>query len=424
MRTERSHPRPSPGLAGEERRAVSDGIAIAREPAVLTAPAQGTRLGERYLVLKMGSPAGPWIYLRARDERLEREVDLALRRSSEPGAESTVRALSHLRHPSLPHVLDGGKLEEWDFVAFEPTDGPSLDELANAGKLSTLRAIEITLQSAEALRVAHGHELTVSEARIEGLRVAESGRVRLAQVPWTRTSNHSDSEAVSILGRLLSAMLNVHPSGGGVLRPVRRLLDRMELPSAEGGFAGLEDLAAALQAAVKQERLEATQSLVIEPRIAASPPPQRRVQPVPRPKPVPRPPLAWNRRVVAVVGVLGLLAIVVVQLPAYVSPAPYCARGARASYAEQLAKLHDRLGDVMGRPVECAHANQDNADTVQKTSAGLAYVRASSGLGTFTTGAEHWALSPRGLLYWASDAVDPPRNAAVLDPRSGPIRPG
>lgn len=122
-----------------------------------------------------------------------------------------------------------------------------------------------------------------------------------------------------------------------------------------------------------------------------------------------------DRRLLPVVAGLALLALLLYMLPPYLAPAPFCARGTRPSFEGELGALKSRLGSSMGDPRDCAHPNPENGDMLQNTSTGLAYLRKASGLPSFTTGTEHWALRDGRLVYWSGEAVDPPRTAAVLE---------
>jgi hypothetical protein len=81
------------------------------------------------------------------------------------------------------------------------------------------------------------------------------------------------------------------------------------------------------------------------------------------------------------------------------------------------ADLKGQMGGLMGDPVEAEHGNDDNCDTQQLTTTGLAYWRCSTNVTGFTSfpdGVEHWALAPQGLLEWASTDADPPSDAALV----------
>lgn len=93
--------------------------------------------------------------------------------------------------------------------------------------------------------------------------------------------------------------------------------------------------------------------------------------------------------------------------------APFCAQGQAPQFALGFAQLRGHIGEVMGQPVECEHANPENGDSLQRTTTGLAVYRKESGTVTFTDGWRHWALTPSGLVTWEGQASDPPANATA-----------
>jgi len=86
----------------------------------------------------------------------------------------------------------------------------------------------------------------------------------------------------------------------------------------------------------------------------------------------------------------------------------FCWLDAQPSFNGGFATLSQMLGDAMGAPMECEHGDPGSADTLQQTSTGLAFYRASSNTPTFTDGFDHWALTPDGLVTWTGPSVDPP----------------
>lgn len=94
--------------------------------------------------------------------------------------------------------------------------------------------------------------------------------------------------------------------------------------------------------------------------------------------------------------------------------APYCSPGQSPVYVLGFAELNGALGDTMGQPTECEHTDPASGDVQQRTTTGLAYYRPSLNLPMFTTGAEHWALTPRGVVYWVGESVTPPPEARLL----------
>lgn len=95
-------------------------------------------------------------------------------------------------------------------------------------------------------------------------------------------------------------------------------------------------------------------------------------------------------------------------------PAPHCGSDDPPTYVFGFADLKSRLGALMGDPVSCEYADPNGSgDTLQDTSAGLAFWRKSTNTPTFTDGATHWALTLDGLLTWTGASIDPPSVAAA-----------
>lgn len=106
-----------------------------------------------------------------------------------------------------------------------------------------------------------------------------------------------------------------------------------------------------------------------------------------------------------------LLAVGVLALPAAASAAPYCAPGQEPEFVLGFAFMKSQLGDIMGEPLECEHANPDNGDTLQQTTTGLSFYRKSTNTPTFTDGWQHWGWTAEGLVFWTGDSIDPPDEA-------------
>jgi hypothetical protein len=89
---------------------------------------------------------------------------------------------------------------------------------------------------------------------------------------------------------------------------------------------------------------------------------------------------------------------------------------ARPLFIGRMAALKLALGASMGDAVECERAVDDNGNTQQQTTTGLAYFRKEANAASFTTGWDHWALLVgRDLVYWSGDAVDPPATAKIVN---------
>jgi hypothetical protein len=80
--------------------------------------------------------------------------------------------------------------------------------------------------------------------------------------------------------------------------------------------------------------------------------------------------------------------------------APFCDIGQSPHFGFGFASLKDQIGDAMGDPIECEHANPENGDVLQQTSTGLSFYRKSTNTPTFTDGFLHWGLTADGLVTW------------------------
>ena len=106
--------------------------------------------------------------------------------------------------------------------------------------------------------------------------------------------------------------------------------------------------------------------------------------------------------------VLALFALMVTVFTAPLNAAPFCASGQDPEFLFGFAHLKSLLGDSMGEPVECEHANPQNEDALQQTTTGLAFYRNATNTPTFTDGWNHWAWTADGLDYWTGSSIDPP----------------
>ncbi|MBI4494162.1 MAG: hypothetical protein HY690_15345 [Chloroflexi bacterium] len=97
---------------------------------------------------------------------------------------------------------------------------------------------------------------------------------------------------------------------------------------------------------------------------------------------------------------------------------PFCPPGQVPVFVFGFKALSDALGETMGDPLECEHAEPGTGDAHQQTSKGLSFYRKSTNTPTFTNGWEHWALTAEGMVYWTGTSIDPP---GVVVPRAAPL---
>ena len=119
------------------------------------------------------------------------------------------------------------------------------------------------------------------------------------------------------------------------------------------------------------------------------------------------------RRLVVMAALLGAL-LAPGAVAAQTGPAPFCQAGQAPEFTMGFKALYDRLFSEMGQPVECEHADPASGDVLQRTTTGLAVYRPATNTPGFANGTRHWAVTPRGLLFWDGNGLDPPPNALFL----------
>jgi len=88
--------------------------------------------------------------------------------------------------------------------------------------------------------------------------------------------------------------------------------------------------------------------------------------------------------------------------------APFCDPGKSPEFVFGFKSLKEAVGEQMGEPTECEHAEVTTGDSHQATSTGLSFYRKRSNTPTFTNGFDHWALTRDGVVTWTGSSIDPP----------------
>jgi len=85
----------------------------------------------------------------------------------------------------------------------------------------------------------------------------------------------------------------------------------------------------------------------------------------------------------------------------------------RPTFLGTLGSLKLRLGARMGDATDCERPVDEEGNTQQLTTTGLAYYRHRLNVAAFTNGWDHWALVETQVVHWTGQVVDPPANATV-----------
>lgn len=153
-----------------------------QEPQTL---APGQVVGQYTILSLLGRGGMGEVYL-ARDERLRRNValkvlrpDAAFQRSAVKRFQLEARAASALNHPNILTVYEVGHSGDVNFIAMEFIEGVTLRERISSSRLDLIEALEITLQAASALVVAHAAGIVHRDIKPENVMIRPDGYVKV-----------------------------------------------------------------------------------------------------------------------------------------------------------------------------------------------------------------------------------------------------
>jgi hypothetical protein len=87
--------------------------------------------------------------------------------------------------------------------------------------------------------------------------------------------------------------------------------------------------------------------------------------------------------------------------------APWCLAGQVPSFQFGFGALAQQIGTAMGSPTECEHGDDSSENTLQATTTGLAVYDWCTNTPGFTSGPDHWILTPQGMEHWTDDSSAP-----------------
>jgi len=149
----------------------------------------GCVIGQYRILSKLGE-GGMGEVLLAQDTRLERRVALKLLpaeftsdRDRVRRFELEARAASALNHPNIitVHEIGQAKIESGDlhFIAQEFIEGQTLRRRIEQGALSLLDALDVAIQAASALQVAHAASIVHRDIKPENIMLRPDGFIKI-----------------------------------------------------------------------------------------------------------------------------------------------------------------------------------------------------------------------------------------------------
>jgi len=154
-----------------------------------------------YNLLERLEPAGPGELYRARDTRLGRTVGVRLLPAdfaADPDARAAlldrVRALAVVSHPNITAVFDAGEHEGRPYLVYEFLKGQSLRAEMAGRPMNVRRAIELTIQMADAIANAHAAGFIHGGLSPDSIAVTARGHVKIPALELAAYGGFADEE--------------------------------------------------------------------------------------------------------------------------------------------------------------------------------------------------------------------------------------
>jgi len=157
--------------------------------------APGSRLGAYEIKKQLGAGGMGAVYL-ATDMELRRPVALKVLRREKLSQDDDARrrlvqeaqAASRLNHPNIVTVYQIGSEAGVDFIAMEYVDGQSLQARIPASGLGVEEALQIAIQVADALTVAHEAGIVHRDLKPANIMLTDRGRVKVVDFGLAKRS--------------------------------------------------------------------------------------------------------------------------------------------------------------------------------------------------------------------------------------------
>jgi eukaryotic-like serine/threonine-protein kinase len=187
----------------------------------------GELIAERYELEEVVGTGGMSTVYRAHDQLLERNVALkVLHPHYADDAEYVerfrreARSVAQLSHPNIVTVIDRGEDDGQQFIVFEYVDGENLKQFVErTGPLPTRRAIELSVEIADALAFAHEHGLVHRDVKPQNVLLTPDGDAKVTDFGIARSLEveHGMTQTGTVLGT--SNYLSPEQAGGKPTTP-------------------------------------------------------------------------------------------------------------------------------------------------------------------------------------------------------------
>jgi non-specific serine/threonine protein kinase len=153
----------------------------------------------QYEIIEILGRGGMGVVYKALDTRLRRPVaikmlpaELARDEASKKRLFAEARAASSLNHPNICTVYEIGEERDRLFLVMEYLTGHSLATEVARGPLEVRRAVQIAIQLAEALEMAHEHRVIHRDLKPSNVQVTEGGTAKILDFGLARIVEEVD----------------------------------------------------------------------------------------------------------------------------------------------------------------------------------------------------------------------------------------